>query len=144
MWLLPDMRITAAPVPFLTRLKLSEHPHRPPEYDQQRMSDDRFCTPDAVTKLVRAIEQGGRDCIGSHADLVYVEGERIIRTWHMGDGRLADGWLPGHPTLFLTIPSVQAGYGLLYLQMHKMISEISSLPLCGCYRPYWSGIRSDR
>ena len=63
--------------------------------------NDRLCTPDAVTKLVRAIEQGGGNCIGSHADLVYVDGERIVRTWHMGEGRLADGWLPGHPTLFL-------------------------------------------
>lgn len=63
--------------------------------------NDRLCTPDAVTKLVRAIEQGGDGCIGSHADLVYVDGERIVRTWHMGEGKLAEGWLPGHPTLFL-------------------------------------------
>ncbi len=63
--------------------------------------NDRLCTPDAVTKLVRAIEQGGEGCIGAHADLVYVEGEHIVRTWHMGEGRLADGWLPGHPTMFL-------------------------------------------
>ena len=79
--------------------------------DVVAVCNDRFCTPDAVTKLVRAIEQGGRDCIGSHADLVYVEGERIIRTWHMGDGRLADGWLPGHPTLFLK-RSVYEKYGV--------------------------------
>lgn len=38
--------------------------------DVVAVCNDRFCTPDAVTKLVRAIEQGGRDCIGSHADLV--------------------------------------------------------------------------
>ncbi|MDE6844981.1 MAG: glycosyltransferase [Lachnospiraceae bacterium] len=63
--------------------------------------NDRLCTPDAVTKLVRAIEKGGRDCIGAHADLVYMDGERVIRTWHMGEGRLAQGWMPGHPTLFL-------------------------------------------
>lgn len=63
--------------------------------------NDRLCMPDAVTKLVRAIEQGGEGCIGAHADLVYVEGERIVRTWRMGEGRLSDGWLPGHPTMFL-------------------------------------------
>ena len=63
--------------------------------------NDRLCKPDAVTKLVKAIEQGGEGCIGAHADLVYVEGERVIRTWRMGEGRLSDGWLPGHPTLFL-------------------------------------------
>ena len=63
--------------------------------------NDRLCTTDAVTKLVRAIGQGGEKCIGAHADLVYVEGERIVRTWHMGEGRIRDGWMPGHPTLFL-------------------------------------------
>ena len=63
--------------------------------------NDKFCTPDAVSKLVRAIEQGSENCIGAHADLVYVDGERVVRTWHMGEGRLSQGWLPGHPTLFL-------------------------------------------
>lgn len=63
--------------------------------------NDRLCTTDAVTKLVRAIDQGGEKCIGAHADLVYVEGERVVRTWHMGEGRIRDGWMPGHPTLFL-------------------------------------------
>lgn len=63
--------------------------------------NDRLCKSDAVTKLVSAIEQGGDDCIGAHADLVYVDGERIVRKWHMGEGRLSSGWMPGHPTLFL-------------------------------------------
>lgn len=63
--------------------------------------NDKLCTPDAVSRLVRAIEQGGSGCIGAHADLVYMEGERVVRTWHMGEGRLQQGWMPGHPTLFL-------------------------------------------
>lgn len=63
--------------------------------------NDRFCTPDAVTKLVRAIEKGGEGCIGAHADLIYVEGEHVVRKWQMGEGKIADGWLPGHPTMFL-------------------------------------------
>lgn len=63
--------------------------------------NDRLCTADTVTKLVRAMENGGEGCIGAHADLVYVDGERIVRKWHMGEGALKDGWMPGHPTLFL-------------------------------------------
>lgn len=63
--------------------------------------NDRLCKSDAVTKLVSAIEQGGENCIGAHADLVYVDGERIVRKWHMGEGVLSSGWMPGHPTLFL-------------------------------------------
>lgn len=73
--------------------------------------NDRLCTPDSVSKLVRAIEQGGEGCIGAHADLVYVEGERVVRKWHMGEGRLADGWLPGHPTMFLK-REIYENYGL--------------------------------
>lgn len=63
--------------------------------------NDKLCTSDAVTKLVRAIEQGGKDCIGAHADLVYMDDDRVIRTWRMGEGKLSQGWMPGHPTLFL-------------------------------------------
>ncbi len=63
--------------------------------------NDRLCKSDAITKLVRAIEQCGDGCVGAHADLVYVDGTRIVRSWHMGEGRLVQGWMPGHPTLFL-------------------------------------------
>ena len=63
--------------------------------------NDRLCAPDAVSKLVRAVERGGEDCIGAHSDLVYVDGERVVRTWRMGEGKLSQGWMPGHPTLFL-------------------------------------------
>ncbi len=69
--------------------------------DVVAVCNDRLCGPDAVTKLVRAIEQGGPGCVGAHADLVYMDGERVVRTWHMGEGKLAQGWMPGHPTLFL-------------------------------------------
>lgn len=63
--------------------------------------NDRLCEKDAVALLVDAIEKSGKDCIGAHSDLVYVEGERIVRTWHMGQGSIRRGWMPGHPTLFL-------------------------------------------
>lgn len=63
--------------------------------------NDKLCTSDAVTKLVEAIGRGGAGCVGAHSDLVYVDGERVVRTWHMGEGRLKDGWMPGHPALFL-------------------------------------------
>lgn len=73
--------------------------------------NDMLYTEDAVSKLVRAIEQCGRSCIGAHADLVYVEGERVVRSWHMGEGRLRQGWMPGHPTLFLR-REIYEKYGL--------------------------------
>lgn len=74
-----------------------------------RMSDgdiiavcnDFLCEKDAVTLLVEAIENAGDGCIGAHADLRYADGDRIIRSWHMGQGNIKQGWMPGHPTLFL-------------------------------------------
>lgn len=63
--------------------------------------NDKLRTSDAITKLVRAIVGGGTACIGAHADLVYVDGEHVVRTWSMGEGKLSQGWMPGHPTLFL-------------------------------------------
>lgn len=81
--------------------------------------NDKFCTSDAVTKLVRAIEQGGENCIGAHADLVYVDGERVVRTWHMGEGKLSQGWMPGHPTLFLK-REVYEQYGTYNIAFHPV------------------------
>lgn len=63
--------------------------------------NDRLCEKDAVALLVDAIDQAGKDCIGAHSDLVYVDDDKVIRTWHMGQGDIRQGWMPGHPTLFL-------------------------------------------
>lgn len=60
--------------------------------------NDVFTEPSAVSKLVAAIDDG---YVGVHADLVYKDGERIVRKWNMGKGSIYGGWLPGHPTLFL-------------------------------------------
>lgn len=68
--------------------------------DLVAVCNDILYTTDAVTKLVLAM-QSESGCVGAHADLIYVEGERIIRSWHMGKGTLAGGWMPGHPTLLL-------------------------------------------
>ncbi|MCM1266739.1 MAG: glycosyltransferase [Bacteroidales bacterium] len=63
--------------------------------------NDKLCKPEAVSLFAAAIERGGSRCVGAHADLVYVEGERVVREWRMGQGTLSEGWMPGHPTLFL-------------------------------------------
>ncbi len=73
--------------------------------------NDKLCKPNAVSLFVEAIKQGGECCVGAHADLVYVEGERVVRTWRMGQGRLSQGWMPGHPTLFLR-REIYEKYGL--------------------------------
>ncbi|MDE7198700.1 MAG: glycosyltransferase [Lachnospiraceae bacterium] len=79
--------------------------------------NDKLCRPDAVSRLVAALENGGPRCIGAHSDLVYVDGERVVRQWHMGQGKISQGWMPGHPTLFLR-RSVYEKYGLYDTAYH--------------------------
>lgn len=79
--------------------------------------NDRLCKPYAVSRMVKALEQGGPGCVGAHSDLVYVEGARVVRLWHMGQGRLSEGWMPGHPTLFLR-RAVYEKYGLYDTSYH--------------------------
>ncbi len=72
--------------------------------------NDRFTRSDAISLLVKAIQEK-QDSIGVHADLVYADGDRIIRRWHMGQGKIRAGWMPGHPTLYLK-RDVYEKYGL--------------------------------
>lgn len=73
--------------------------------------NDLFATTNAVSKFVKAIENGGTDCMGVHADLVYATDEKIVRYWKMGQGNIKQGWMPGHPTLYLK-REVYEKYGL--------------------------------
>lgn len=60
---------------------------------------DRFANEHVITRMVDIMEQENTD--GVHADLYYMDGERIVRRWHQGQGSIRTGWLPGHPTLYL-------------------------------------------
>lgn len=73
--------------------------------------NDFFLCHDAVSKIVALIE-GDTGCVGAHADLIYADGEKIVRYWKMGPQKsLYAGWMPGHPTLFLK-REVYENYGL--------------------------------
>ena len=60
---------------------------------------DEYTAPNVISRMVEIMEQEHTD--GVHADLYYMEGERIVRKWHQGQGKIRYGWLPGHPTLYL-------------------------------------------
>ena len=85
--------------------------------DVVAVCNDKLCKPNAVSKMMSAMEQGSTECVGVHADLVYVEGERVVREWRMGQGRISEGWMPGHPTLFLR-RTVYEKYGLYDTSYH--------------------------
>jgi len=60
---------------------------------------DQFAAPDVLSKMVDRMQQEGTD--GIHGDLYYMDGEKIVRHWHQGQGNIRTGWMPGHPTLYL-------------------------------------------
>ena len=60
---------------------------------------DRFTSSQVISKMVRVMEEEHTD--GVHGDLYYMDGSKIVRKWHMGQGKMRFGWLPGHPTLYL-------------------------------------------
>lgn len=73
------------------------------------MNDEYTCI-DAISKLVRVIEETG-DVVGSHADIVYKEGDEVRRYWKMGNGSIYSGWMPGHPSLMIK-REIYEKYGL--------------------------------
>ena len=77
--------------------------------------NDKLIRTDAVSSMIKVMTgtnpQTGEQYIGAHADLVYSKGNKVIRNWHMGQGEIKDGWMPGHPTLFLR-REVYEKYGL--------------------------------
>ena len=77
--------------------------------------NDKFLCADAISKLVKAMNETnpatGQAYDGVHADLVYADGDKVIRTWKMGQGNIRTGWMPGHPTLYLR-RSIYDEYGL--------------------------------
>lgn len=60
---------------------------------------DRYTAPDVISRMVALMEKEGTD--GVHGDLCYMEGDRVVRHWHQGQGSIRTGWMPGHPTLYL-------------------------------------------
>lgn len=71
--------------------------------------NDLFVVSNAVSLMVNAIINNRAD--GAHADLIYATDSEVKRYWHMGEGRLQEGWMPGHPTLYLK-REVYEKYGL--------------------------------
>ena len=72
--------------------------------------NDLFTVDDAVSRFVNAIEQNP-ECSGAHSDLIYADGDKIVRYWKMGQGQISQGWMPGHPSLYLK-RQVYEKYGL--------------------------------
>lgn len=60
---------------------------------------DKYADSNVLSRMVDIMEKEKTD--GVHGDLYYMEGERIVRKWQQGQGKMWTGWMPGHPTLYL-------------------------------------------
>lgn len=82
--------------------------------------NDRYLCETAVEQYVRAIEE--TQCDGVHSDLIYADDQgKIVREWHMGEGNIRTGWMPGHPTLYLK-RKIYEKYGL-YKEDYKCAAD---------------------
>lgn len=54
---------------------------------------DRYADKGVISRMVQVMEKEGTD--GVHGDLYYMDGDRIVRKWHQGQGSIRSGWLPG-------------------------------------------------
>lgn len=87
---------------------------------------DSYADTRVIRKMVEIIEREGTD--GVHGDLLYLDGERIVRKWHQGQGRLRFGWLPGHPTFYIR-RHVYEKYGL-YKEDYRVSADYEFMVRC--------------
>ncbi|HKM05071.1 MAG TPA: glycosyltransferase family 2 protein [Lachnospiraceae bacterium] len=87
---------------------------------------DEFTSETVIRKMVEIIEKENSD--GVHGDLNYMEGDRVIRRWHQGNGLLRLGWMPGHPTLYLK-KKIYDTYGL-YKEDYRVSADYEFMVRC--------------
>ncbi|RKJ42461.1 glycosyltransferase [bacterium 1XD42-8] len=75
--------------------------------------NERFLKKNGVTMCVEAMNSEEQNYCGVHSDLIYVKDKKIVRYWRMGQGKIKNGWMAGHPTLFLR-REVYETYGLYH------------------------------
>ena len=70
---------------------------------------DLFASSDIIGRMVKVVEQEQTD--GIHGDLEYRRGDQVIRYWKTRQGKIENGWIAGHPTLYLK-REIYERYGL--------------------------------
>ena len=52
---------------------------------------DHFADETVLARMVEIMEREGTD--GVHGDLCYMDGDRVVRKWHQGQGHIRSGWI---------------------------------------------------
>ena len=87
---------------------------------------DEYADTRVISRMVEIIEREGTD--GVHGDLLYMDGPRIVRRWHQGQGRLRFGWMPGHPTFYIR-HKIYERYGC-YKEDYKVAADYEFMVRC--------------
>ena len=87
---------------------------------------DVYAADNVISRIVKAIKEENTD--GAHGDLVYLDEGRIVRYWKMGQGKIRQGWMPGHPTLYLK-REVYEKYGL-YKEHYRCSGDYEFMVRC--------------
>lgn len=87
---------------------------------------DEYAHAHVVSRMVETIRKEGTD--GVHGDLLYMDGERVVRKWHQGQGKLRFGWMPGHPTFYIR-RSIYEKYGY-YKEDYKVSADYEFMVRC--------------
>lgn len=81
--------------------------------------NDEFTCRDAISQFMHIIDAGDFDAV--HSDLVYADGDKLKRYWHMPNGNIRLGWMPAHPTLYIK-REIYEKYGL-YNTVYRSSSD---------------------
>lgn len=88
---------------------------------------DVYASNDVISKIVKKIKEEQTD--GVHGDLVFLNDNKVIRYWKMGGaGKIRQGWMPAHPTLYLK-KEVYQKYGL-YKENYKCAADYEFMVRC--------------
>ena len=71
---------------------------------------DYFADNHVISRIVETITNQDVDVV--HGDLNYIDANgKVVRKWRMGEGKIQQGWMPAHPTLYVK-RHVYEKYGL--------------------------------
>lgn len=87
---------------------------------------DEYADDHVISRMVEIVEREGTD--GVHGDLLYMDGTRVVRRWHQGQGHLRLGWMPGHPTFYIR-HKIYEKYGC-YKEDYKVAADYEFMVRC--------------
>ena len=85
-------------------------------------SDDKYAHQDVLQEIVNCFEKN--NCDGSYGNLIFMDAETMTkpqRIWRSKEGKLEEGWIPAHPTLYLK-KEVYEKVGLFHLS-YRIVAD---------------------